>query len=1659
MHMQAGARLEAKVPTQATTTAPPGTLPLSTRAGSAGGTTRAPSGSSESSASTTLLVAVFICLLVIGLSLAGAVVLLRRHGASDGELKLDHSAGHHGADADHDHAGLHGAGQDGDSVHIPGSRPTSPTHFYPGGQQHLSRYFDPTPEPSVKAMPHTVPYTVDVTGLVDPYPGTDPASYHEHGRLHAGDASLNPFGFDPELDQDQGEARSAPASPDVIREDLQKLERSNSVTKHILMMEANAGSFDEAVAAIKSSPTRSDSLTKRIQRLESQGGIDRSLNEPVGNSRNDRRPVTPHKVTGAFGVALRRTSTGSIKSGSGTRPVSYGSASVHSSAHPHIPTGGGGNSGARPGSTAGAAAPGSKIPPCFQQVFAEMNKDNDDAVLTADEIARALATPSIRDYFVSRSFRLTGNNLQDAGTIMGALDKNGDNAISVLEFCSGLRGFAVSRRRNSTGSLRAPSRRNSTGSLRSRGDTPSSPTSPASPNAPHGTSTAAHANLGTATAGDAPGFPAEDTVPYPDDLGIKVWHEERKLLYIQSRQGNNVVCKQFNANSALVTVPHSTLRDIQDSALPSTGTVWMMTDTTSVAGDSMLPFDDYVQTVLDKAHAGWLAAKQQQRASRATANPASAGAASATGPAEAVTEAAQVRFKRMDETTVPHAARMFVVDFATMHETNYETGEANPVIRRRAGDGLALPLSLLALERAVATRAPVQLRNRGAAAARVLSVMGTTAKVEYVEYADLPTPVAAGGRGGEAEAGAEAPARVTVKHTTSVPLSDLYPLTVDLQLEEFRSTAPFDSVETQALPLLGDALGKRTFLPSPLGEESASRYVADTHVAQWQFMSGTAWQPYPPAVADRLDRLFRDPPALPQTPILQLATLRGQDKLSATECLGLQITSSHVDQSDFDATLSALSASSKRSSRKNKEVSKRPLAVGLRGLSSSESTALVDHVCVLPVRGKVSYSNDAAKPAADALVKTLNKVFGLKMSLNKGSAAGQPCAVNLVVNESMLPTASGDTLAASSVLGSARGEDDETYYIEARMVPHVDAAASAGTAAAGAGGATSGPPSCRITLHSPTVAGLKLACATVLHSTGRAATNYNNATDQHAGAIAFPACYVMDNPESSSDLQPATIDQRRVAVAVTPGAQNIEAFVESARLTQDAVSTAAFQSAAPSRAVRRAVISTREDGQLVIVKGHGLANLVSFSPGTQKATVQYLKQLPLQLAAGGGGSAAAVAAVAGRRPPPNTSRPNARTSIRSGEQTVLMLRGVFEGVESPTVEVASASVLVPPKPRSTGIDWEAALFVHEVPGSKEGRVYYFEFPSGTAAIVKRSRSPAGELAAHRLGKQLGVAMPGMAILNTLTGEGLCIVRRLQHMSHCGKVKRTSTGAVTGGLTQAPFLVVQEFLRGSTLHDIAHAEDCDAWARETFGPEGSLTAAGKEQLVALGKIIAFDVLVNNTNRWFLEGVFDSAGARRGPHGRALPPRLARLGCSNVADIVFNYQASRNAVSPIAVENQTNAYDTVLPQSYMQFTAYRERVTQLATRTYQHLGDPAGELVSPCHQAFQGVADFFLNGQEGSDATTDVPAVDYNVGNQGIRAMEQGFAHVVDAIAASPDNLEGMFQKVEASVRMELEWVTTDEAQLGASRVQAGFFAGVAKAMVAGKSRAKPNVAAL
>ena len=291
--------------------------------------------------------------------------------------------------------------------------------------------------------------------------------------------------------------------------------------------------------------------------------------------------------------------------------------------------------------------------------------------------------------------------------------------------------------------------------------------------------------------------------------------------------------------------------------------------------------------------------------------------------------------------------------------------------------------------------------------------------------------------------------------------------------------------------------------------------------------------------------------------------------------------------------------------------------------------------------------------------------------------------------------------------------------------------------------------------------------------------------------------------------------------------------------------------------------------------------------------------------------------------------------------------------------------------------------------------------------------------------------------------------------------KAAKGGANSSLRNSPFIVVQEFQRGKNLRDICFKRQSAEWAQQVLGAKGALSVRGRERLRQIGKMVAFDVLVHNSDRWHLPEIFDSFSK-----------------CGNVANIMFDDDAQECFACPkwdepfghrcntiassggfVAIDNSTNAFATTqLADNQAQHDTYQERVAALVRTTRARHAAPARAagvgLSAPCHPAVQSVAGFFLHGQGRPTDDTHVPGMGYDVGDAGAREIERGFLEVtarLEQLGGARDTgqrarqLGAVFEGVEAIVKEELQWVTPDRRSLGLWRVSAEFFTKTALSM--------------
>lgn len=268
---------------------------------------------------------------------------------------------------------------------------------------------------------------------------------------------------------------------------------------------------------------------------------------------------------------------------------------------------------------------------------------------------------------------------------------------------------------------------------------------------------------------------------------------------------------------------------------------------------------------------------------------------------------------------------------------------------------------------------------------------------------------------------------------------------------------------------------------------------------------------------------------------------------------------------------------------------------------------------------------------------------------------------------------------------------------------------------------------------------------------------------------------------------------------------------------------------------------------------------------------------------------------------------------------------------------------------------------------------------------------------------------------------------------------------TGSLHASPFLSIQEIQLGSTLKDICNRSHSDpgaaavadagagaakdeggssssvgapaiSWAEATFGVEGALTTEGETRLATLGRIIAFDILTHNSDRFYLEGVFDNFSR-----------------CGNVGNIMFDLEGN-----PAPIDNTMNCYDRSTASGKAKFEDYKRSIAEVLR---------ASRAEGESHPALNGIRRFLIHGQGVKEDASYVQALQHDIGEAGTHAVERGFLQFVEELKAlGKDGLRKIMQQVEESVVDEIGYmVEHGESILDMPRVDATFLSDVATAM--------------
>jgi len=162
----------------------------------------------------------------------------------------------------------------------------------------------------------------------------------------------------------------------------------------------------------------------------------------------------------------------------------------------------------------------------------------------------------------------------------------------------------------------------------------------------------------------------------------------------------------------------------------------------------------------------------------------------------------------------------------------------------------------------------------------------------------------------------------------------------------------------------------------------------------------------------------------------------------------------------------------------------------------------------------------------------------------------------------------------------------------------------------------------------------------------------------------------------------------------------------------------------------------------------------------------------------------------------------------------------------------------------TKIDWSKATGVEKSSGGSQG-VFFVSTPDG-AAVVKGSMTIGSEVFSSVVAAKLGINAPKCRIVEMTSGEGESMYNKLVELDSLQPIMRTVASALN-----RKYLLIMEFVKGTALAALTAKSGA-----EFFGNEDTLSEMGRVNLTGLGEVLAFDMVMHNTDR--LPLVVDNRG---------------------------------------------------------------------------------------------------------------------------------------------------------------------------------------------------------
>ena len=255
-------------------------------------------------------------------------------------------------------------------------------------------------------------------------------------------------------------------------------------------------------------------------------------------------------------------------------------------------------------------------------------------------------------------------------------------------------------------------------------------------------------------------------------------------------------------------------------------------------------------------------------------------------------------------------------------------------------------------------------------------------------------------------------------------------------------------------------------------------------------------------------------------------------------------------------------------------------------------------------------------------------------------------------------------------------------------------------------------------------------------------------------------------------------------------------------------------------------------------------------------------------------------------------------------------------------------------------------------------------------VVKASSTLGAELYGAVLAKRIGVAAPGMRIINRQSREGTDVLNNM-----IMKEPR-----VKDYLSQ-PLFILMEYVKGVVLGDVIldsgnirnESPDRNKFVYDKFGdPPRSLHDVGRNNLLQFGRMIGLDFITNNFDRFPV--VWNNNG--------------------NPGNVMFYGNTEEDGVAEevanriVAIDNMTSCISR--SKFKAEYDAYADKTSNVLTALFQ---DPTN-----INDAFNRVRMFLENGVPNGGW----PGLHIDIGETGVKIVQEGFLESLAAVGDMEKN---------------------------------------------------------